>query len=278
MRDLDLGALLRPRPDAVTREDGDASAGAPVDSDEHATDPDAGWLAEFRPTDECGQVENNEPAFEAPDPEEHPAEPAESGGGLPAAFLAGQALPSDPYRPTEALGVLVCALFGTCTVPGCEQPAWNCELDHCEEFDQFCPASGGPTCLCNVGPKCKRHHLLKTFLGAANPEDGWVDEQWIDDRGVVWTAITAYGITVETRAENQWLFPQLAGVSCAHRAHPPPESSPTGPTRPGGAGGSVAGGGLRAATAYKHAWRRAERARLRRARERAEAADGPPPF
>ncbi|WP_440711913.1 DUF222 domain-containing protein [Gordonia sp. FQ] len=295
VRDLDLGALLNPRLGAGTPEDGDAPAGAPADPDEYTIDPDTdapggghgagtrpraaatgrsddphpGRSAEFRPTDDRrpaegrGQAANNDP---------------ESGGGVPAAFLAGQALPSDPYRPTEALSVLVRALFGTCTVPGCEQPAWNCELDHCEEFDQLCPASGGPTCLCNIGPKCKRHHLLKTFLGAANPEDGWVDEQWIDQQGVVWTAITVHDTTVETRAENQWLFPQLAGVSCAHQAHPPPEPPLRGPCRPDGADGSVAGGGLRAATAYKHAWRCRERARLRRARERADVADGPPPF
>ncbi|MEZ5210958.1 DUF222 domain-containing protein [Gordonia sp. (in: high G+C Gram-positive bacteria)] len=341
VRDLDLGALLRPRSATVIPETDDTPAGAPAEPGEDATDtdatdgghgaghrpgaaadparsddPDVGRPAGLRPADDRGQVERNDPATEAPNPggtgrgaevhehdtgigigpgprasehtepdhrepgqpEQHRTGQAESRGEVPAAFLAGQALPSDPYRPSEALGVLVRALFGTCTVPGCEQPAWNCELDHCEEFDQFCPASGGPTCLCNVGPKCKRHHLLKTFLGAANPEDGWVDEQWIDDRGVVWTAITAYGTTVETRAENQWLFPQLAGVSCVHQAHPPPESPPTGPTPSDGAGGSAAGGGLRAATAYKHAWRRSERARLRRARERAEAADGPPPF
>ncbi|UQE76724.1 HNH endonuclease [Gordonia sp. PP30] len=207
-------------------------------------------------------------------------------GPVPPVFLTGTAQRSDPYRPTEALDVLVRALFGTCTVPGCNRPAWNCELDHCEEFDHVCPASGGPTCLCNLNPKCKRHHLLKTHLGASNPADGWVDEQWIDDDGTVWTAITVHGMTFETRAANQWLFPQLAGVRCAHQAQAPPEPAPPGPAGADGTGGCRTGGGLRVVTEYKHAWRRAlrlrsgttERARLRRIRERAAEAGGPPPF
>ncbi|MEZ5212652.1 DUF222 domain-containing protein [Gordonia sp. (in: high G+C Gram-positive bacteria)] len=199
-------------------------------------------------------------------------------GAAPAAFLTGGAQPGDPYRPTAALDVLVRALFGTCTIPGCHQPAWCCELDHCEEYDQVCPASGGPTCLCNVNPKCQRHHLLKTHLGASNPADGWVDEQWIDDDGTVWTAITVHGMTFETRAPNQWLFPQLTGVRCAHQSQAPPEPGPHAPAGPGNEGGYTPRGGLRAATAYKHAWRRTERTRLRRERARAAEAAGPPPF
>ncbi|GAC59036.1 hypothetical protein GOHSU_76_00010, partial [Gordonia hirsuta DSM 44140 = NBRC 16056] len=38
--------------------------------------------------------------------------------------------PADPYRPTTALDTLARALFQTCTIPGCERPAWHCELDH----------------------------------------------------------------------------------------------------------------------------------------------------
>lgn len=199
-------------------------------------------------------------------------------GRVPPVFLTDTAQPGDPYRPTAALDVLVRALFGTCTIPGCHQPAWRCELDHCEEYDQVCPASGGPTCLCNVNPKCQRHHLLKTHLGASNPADGWVDEQWIDDDGTVWTAITVHGMTFETRAPNQWLFPQLTGVRCAHQSQAPPEPGPHVPAGPGNEGGYTPRGGLRAATAYKHAWRRSERARLRRERARAAEAAGPPPF
>ncbi|MFZ2511907.1 MAG: DUF222 domain-containing protein [Gordonia sp. (in: high G+C Gram-positive bacteria)] len=184
------------------------------------------------------------------------------------------AQPADPYRPTTALDTVVRGLFGTCTVPGCERPAWSCELDHIDEFDQICPVSGGPTCLCNIAPKCKLHHIQKTSVGAANPADGFVDDLWIDDDGTLWTSITTpHGFTVETAAPGQWLFPQLDGVKCLHQPQAPPESAvppDAGPTVP-------SGGGLQAATAYKHAWRRAERARLRQQRER-EAREDPPPF
>ncbi|UQE73605.1 HNH endonuclease [Gordonia sp. PP30] len=206
------------------------------------------------------------------------AETGTDDGRVPPVFLTNTAQPGDPYRPTAALDVLVRALFGTCTIPGCDQPAWHCELDHCEEFNQICPASGGPTCLCNINPKCQRHHLLKTHLGASNPADGWIDEQWIDEDGTVWTAITVDGMTFETRAENQWLFPDLAGATCAHQAQAPPEPAPAGePAVPRG-DPCTPRGGLQAVTAHKHAWRRAERARLRREREHAAELYGPPPF
>ncbi|MFZ2511451.1 MAG: DUF222 domain-containing protein [Gordonia sp. (in: high G+C Gram-positive bacteria)] len=192
--------------------------------------------------------------------------------------------PADPYRPTAALEALVRGLFGTCTVPGCERPAWSCELDHVEEYDHICPASGGPTCLCNISPKCVMHHQLKTFLGASATSAGWIDEQWIDDAGTVWTSTTtAHGITVDTPAANQWLFPQLAQLTCLHHTHAPPDTRAASDTyaRPDwdrGHTAHCAGDGLRAATADKHAWRRAARQRLRTARNRAAKSDGPPPF
>ncbi|GAA3947661.1 DUF222 domain-containing protein [Gordonia caeni] len=194
------------------------------------------------------------------------------------ALIVHTSQPADPYRPNATLDALVRGLFATCTVAGCERPAWNCELDHVDEFDQICPDSGGPTCLCNIAPKCKAHHLWKTHLGADRPEKGWVDDLWIEDDGSVWSSVTLpYGITVEMAATNQWLFPQLAELRCLHQAQAPPEPpTPSGPTT--GTGNCPTGGGLRAATAYKHAWRRAERARLRNERRRAAEAGDPPPF
>ena len=186
-------------------------------------------------------------------------------------LVENTAQPADPYRPTAALDAVVRGLFPMCTVTGCERPAWNCELDHVEEYDQFRPASGGPTCLCNIAPKCKLHHIQKTQVGATDPAAGFVDDLWIDDDGTLWTSITTpHGFTAETAAPGQWVFPQLDGVTCLHRPQPPPESHTPQST-------SSAGGGLKAATAYKHAWRRAERDRLRRQRER-DAREDPPPF
>jgi hypothetical protein len=40
--------------------------------------------------------------------------------------------------------------------PGCSQPAVESELDH------TVPYPTGPTAAHNLGPLCKRHHLLKT--------------------------------------------------------------------------------------------------------------------
>ncbi|MFM9377877.1 DUF222 domain-containing protein [Gordonia sp. VNK21] len=194
---------------------------------------------------------------------------------------------ADPYRPTATLDALVRALFGTCTIPGCERAAWNCQLDHVEEFDQVCPATGGPTCLCNVDPKCLKHHQIKTHLGAQRPQDGWVDELWVDDSGVFWTSVTTgHGITVDSRAENQWLLPQLTGLRCRHRgsaATPLAESQPdhTIEGRRSTTENRVAetrGGGRQAATAYKHAWRKSVRAKNRELREQAARDAGPPPF
>ncbi|MFM9378270.1 DUF222 domain-containing protein [Gordonia sp. VNK21] len=184
---------------------------------------------------------------------------------------------ADPYRPTATVDALVRALFGTCTVPGCERAAWNCQLDHVEEFDQICPASGGPTCLCNLDPKCLKHHQIKTHLGALRPQDGWVDDLWIDDDGQFWTSITTgHGVTAATRAENQWLFPQLTGLRCRHR-RPEHTAGDLDPST-GSDDSRPRGGGLQAATAYKHAWRRSVRARHRALREQAEHDAGPPPF
>ncbi len=193
----------------------------------------------------------------------------------PMLIETGTAQPADPYRPTANLDALVRTVFTTCTIPGCDRPAWNCELDHVDEFNQICPTAGGPTCLCNVAPKCKLHHIQKTAVGATDPIDGFVDDLWIDDEsGTLWTSLTTpHGITVDTAAPGQWMLPQLEGVRCLHQSQPLPESHRS-------ADADLAaptGGGLKAATAYKHAWRRAERARLRRQRER-EASEDPPPF
>lgn len=190
------------------------------------------------------------------------------------ALIENTSQPADPYRPTTTLDTLARALFGACTVPGCDRAAWSCELDHCDEFNQLCPASGGPTCLCNVGPKCKLHHLLKTHLNSTDPAHGWLDDQWIDDAGQVWTSTTIRGITVDAPAENLWLFPQLTDLRCMHQSQAPPAPDQVAPV----ADSPPTGGGLKATTAYKHAWRRAARARLRRIRDHAAEADGPPPF
>jgi hypothetical protein len=48
----------------------------------------------------------------------------------------------------------------TCTAPGCRRPEARCDIDHTVPFDQ-----GGPTCECNGGPLCRRHHRAKQAPG-----------------------------------------------------------------------------------------------------------------
>ena len=130
-----------------------------------------------------------------------------------AGLADGTAQPGNSYRPTAACDTAVRAVFGTCTDPGCARPAWRCDLDHQIEFNHDEPAAGGATCPCNLNPKCRFHHLLKTF------GTGWVDDQVVDANGVIWTEVTTpTGFTMRSRARNQWLLPDLGLVPCAATA------------------------------------------------------------
>jgi Domain of unknown function (DUF222) len=44
----------------------------------------------------------------------------------------------------------------TCTGPACRRPATQCDYEHNVPYE-----SGGRTCLCNGGPKCRHDHRLK---------------------------------------------------------------------------------------------------------------------
>jgi len=44
-----------------------------------------------------------------------------------------------------------------CTFPYCHRPAEACDLDHVVPH-----AEGGPTCKCNLSPRCRGHHRFKT--------------------------------------------------------------------------------------------------------------------
>ncbi|MFZ2503772.1 MAG: HNH endonuclease signature motif containing protein, partial [Nocardioides sp.] len=212
--------------------------------------------------------------------------PAPATSGL----ISRTSLPSDGYRPTALLEVVARFLWGTCTVPGCEKAAWSCDLDHVDEYDHFQPSHGGPTCLCNLAPKCRFHHLIKTNLV------GYVDDLVLDDQGRYRTVVTiGDGMTAEAVAPNQWLFPELDRLRCQHQVTA--GSAACGRTVVGVVGvvgsnesGQVGPYRKLTRTEVKHAWRRAERARNRRDRaaeaQPAEAIvvepafddGGPPPF
>ncbi|BBX83110.1 HNH endonuclease signature motif containing protein [Mycolicibacterium aubagnense] len=113
------------------------------------------------------------------------------------------------YRPSAALDEFVRMRAMTCMFPGCDQPATACDLDH------TIPWPAGPTHPGNLGPKCRKHHLLKTFYGG---RDGWQDRQQPDGT-IVWTAPT--GHTYTSVPESRILFPDK--ITDTPLPNPPPE-------------------------------------------------------
>ncbi|MFC0314338.1 hypothetical protein ACFQNE_12860 [Gordonia phosphorivorans] len=189
------------------------------------------------------------PRSETPDERRGDGSRPEAGNdGRPAVVIAKTALPSDPYRPNLLTDLIARFLWGTCSIPGCERAAFACDLDHVAEYDNVRPDLGGPTCVCNLLPKCRYHHLVKTNL------EGFVDDLWIDADGRYHSSVTTpMGQTVEVLAPNQWLIPRLADLRCTHQL--------VGRHATGTATGTVEDGPQRARTrtAAKHARRRAER-------------------
>ncbi|QRY61347.1 DUF222 domain-containing protein [Gordonia sp. PDNC005] len=162
----------------------------------------------------------------------------------------------NPYRPTAATDTAVRAVHGTCSVPGCTRAAWSCDLDHVTEYNHADPATGGATCPCNLAPKCRFHHLVKTFV------DGWLDDLVIDANGVIWVeTVTPSGQSVRTRAANQWLVPGLGLLPCRHGA----------PVQPGTPDRSEPPQRSATRAATKHAYRMRLRSQRRFARACAEA-------
>jgi hypothetical protein len=70
----------------------------------------------------------------------------------------GALCPTPPtgYRIPDPVRRYVQTRDTTCAHPGCDRPAVACDLDHADDW----PA--GPTCPCNLSPRCRRHHNCKT--------------------------------------------------------------------------------------------------------------------
>src|SRR5699024_8950276 len=93
------------------------------------------------------------------------------------------------YRPPADMADLVRARDGECLVPTCTVTANDCDLDHHDPYRHPAPAAGdesgsppragGATHPDNLGPLCRRDHLLKTHAGwrlARDPDQlavGW---------------------------------------------------------------------------------------------------------
>jgi hypothetical protein len=148
----------------------------------------------------------------APEPDNGPAEsnPAVviGAGIMPAPLLAAKLAasatirplihpgdaPSEPqYVPSRKLADFVRCRDMTCRFPGCDEPAYRCDLDH------TIPYPVGPTCASNLACLCRKHHLLKTFCG-------WIDRQ-LPDGTVIWTAPGGQRYT--TCPGSRLLFPAL---------------------------------------------------------------------
>ncbi|MDH6193672.1 hypothetical protein M2272_000293 [Mycobacterium frederiksbergense] len=113
------------------------------------------------------------------------------------------------YRISAKLAAFVRLRDMRCMFPGCGVAAQHCDLDHAM------PWPYGATHPGNLGPKCRSHHLLKTFPAA---DGGWADVQH-PDGSHTWTAPT--GHTYRTTPFGQILFPQWNT-----QTPPPPPAGP----------------------------------------------------
>jgi hypothetical protein len=95
------------------------------------------------------------------------------GAALPATGAHPQGQPGS-YRVPRRLRRLIGLRAPRCEFPGCGARAVRCDAEH----DLAWPL--GPTCACNLGPCCRRHHRVK--------QEGWRKTRTTD--GVRWTTVT----------------------------------------------------------------------------------------
>ncbi len=116
--------------------------------------------------------------------------------------------PEPGYVPSTALADFVRCRDLTCRWPGCDRPAFDCDLDHTIPY-----ADGGPTHAANLKCYCRTHHLVKTFWG-------WRDQQ-LPDGTLILTSPA--GCTYVTTPGSALLFPSLCPST---GAIPAPEADP----------------------------------------------------
>lgn len=120
----------------------------------------------------------------------------------------GDTPPEPGYVPSTALADFVRCRDLTCRWPGCDRPAFDCDVDHTIPY-----AQGGPTHASNLKCYCRTHHLVKTFWG-------WREQQLTDGTLIL---TSPSGQTYVTTPRSALLFPGLCrGVG----AIPAPEADP----------------------------------------------------
>ena len=88
------------------------------------------------------------------------------------------------HDPGVKLRHLTQVRHATCTGPWCRRPAARCDFEHNTPYE-----TGGRTCLCNAGPKCRRDHRLKQ-------DPRWTVDQ-LPDGTFRWTTPTGRQYTTE---------------------------------------------------------------------------------
>ena len=86
-------------------------------------------------------------------------------------------------RPSQATRDIATTLATTCRFPSCRQPAWRCDLDHRDPFDQHDPAAGGPTDPANLDPLCRNHHWLKHHSAWSSTRGPGHSQTWSSPTG-----------------------------------------------------------------------------------------------
>jgi Domain of unknown function (DUF222) len=104
------------------------------------------------------------------------------------------AAPEPGYVPSKKLAEFVRCRDLTCRWPGCDRPAFDCDIDHTVPY-----ADGGPTHASNLKCYCRTHHLVKTFWG-------WRDQQLPDGTMIL---TSPAGKTYVTTPGSALLFPSL---------------------------------------------------------------------
>ncbi len=64
------------------------------------------------------------------------------------------------HDPSDRLRHLVEIRDGECTYPPCRRAARRCDFEHAVPWE-----TGGPTCACNAGARCRHHHHAKQAPG-----------------------------------------------------------------------------------------------------------------
>jgi hypothetical protein len=116
-------------------------------------------------------------------------------------------VPEPRYIPSAKLADFVRSRDVTCRAPGCDHPAFDCDVDHTIAY-----RDGGRTHASNLKALCRKHHLLKTF-------GGWRDKQ-LPDGAVIW--LLPDGHTYVTIPGSALLFPNL----CVPTGDLPPAQPP----------------------------------------------------